>query len=254
MASEEISESDNINDNFPTFFPPLNSQRYYFVKTIMEKYGFNKLCDLGCNKGKLLSYLSRDTELTLLEGVDNDEEILEEANKICQPLLFDLIVKRKKGLIINLYKGSIIQVDKRLYNHEFVSCIEVIEHLNMDILNCFEDALFSIWNPKIIVISTPNKEFNQLWNMQDNEFRHSDHKFEWTRSEFNNWCNSICQRYSYYVKIDGVGIAKNRLDVGFCTQIAVFERISNKKFNDCNEIYELKYQIKFPIAVNDKLN
>lgn len=37
-----------------------------------------------------------------------------------------------------------------------------------------------------MIISTPNSEFNSLLPGLKG-FRHSDHKFEWTRAEFNSW-------------------------------------------------------------------
>ena len=58
------------------------------------------------------------------------------------------------------------------------------------------------------------------------KFRHWDHKFEWTRKEFQDWCqNDILNEYADYelVKFDGLGEAPTEYaNVGFCTQIAIF--------------------------------
>ena len=38
-------------------------------------------------------------------------------------------------------------------------------------------------------------------------FRHSDHKFEWTRDEFKNWCISQAEQWGYDVEYGGIGRA-----------------------------------------------
>lgn len=40
--------------------------------------------------------------------------------------------------------------------------------------------------PKFVVMTTPNFEFNQLFP-GPRKFRHYDHKFEWTREQFQTW-------------------------------------------------------------------
>lgn len=43
--------------------------------------------------------------------------------------------------------------------------------------------------PKIVIFSTPNAEFNVLFSGSRfaNGFRHEDHKFEWTQEQFCDW-------------------------------------------------------------------
>lgn len=62
--------------------------------------------------------------------------------------------------------------------------------------------------------------------MEDGKFRHDDHKFEWTRQEFQDWCKNICVRYpDYCVQFDGVGEAPaDQKHLGYCSQIGIFTR------------------------------
>lgn len=61
-----------------------------------------------------------------------------------------------------------------------------IEHLTFDDLEKLPAALFGVVKPRIVVVTTPNAEYNVLFpNFVG--FRHPDHKFEWTRSEFSDW-------------------------------------------------------------------
>ena len=33
------------------------------------------------------------------------------------------------------------------------------------------------------------------------EFRHPDHRFEWTRAEFASWAEGVAERYGYSVRL-----------------------------------------------------
>ena len=62
--------------------------------------------------------------------------------------------------------------------------------------------------PKIVIITTPNREYNVLFENFEGPFRHWDHKFEWTRSEFQNWVQTcIVDKYPDYIveRFDGLG-------------------------------------------------
>lgn len=61
-----------------------------------------------------------------------------------------------------------------------------IEHLETPVLEKFSEMVFGYMTPAIVIISTPNAEFNRLLPGL-NGFRHKDHKFEWTKEEFQNW-------------------------------------------------------------------
>lgn len=73
-------------------------------------------------------------------------------------------------------------------------CVEVrmctfvtrIEHLESDVLERVPDSLFGAVHPKVVVITTPNADFNVLFPSLSG-FRHHDHKFEWTREQFQSW-------------------------------------------------------------------
>ena len=61
-----------------------------------------------------------------------------------------------------------------------------IEHLEPAVLEAMPAAVFGCLSPKVAIVTTPNVEFNVMFpDLQG--FRHWDHKFEWTRSEFEEW-------------------------------------------------------------------
>ncbi len=52
------------------------------------------------------------------------------------------------------------------------------------------------------------------------KLRHKDRRFEWTRSELQNWANQIGENFSYKVEFKSVG--EEDLEVGSPTQMAIF--------------------------------
>ena len=78
---------------------------------------------------------------------------------------------------------SLIEVELTLC---FLLCLPRIEHLEAPVLSQFPAALFGKLNPRIVILSTPNSDFNVLFPTLTG-FRHWDHKFEWSRREFQTW-------------------------------------------------------------------
>ena len=56
----------------------------------------------------------------------------------------------------------------------------------MPVLRDVPAAVFGFLRPKRVVMTTPNAEYNVLFPGFTG-FRHFDHKFEWTRSQFQAW-------------------------------------------------------------------
>ena len=90
--------------------------------------------------------------------------------------------------------------------------------------------VFGFIKPKLAVFTTPNQEFNILFPDFEGPFRHWDHKFEWTRSEFEDWAIKIVREYPLYeYKIYGIGTGPPGTESthGHCSQMVVF---INKEF------------------------
>jgi hypothetical protein len=75
----------------------------------------------------------------------------------------------------------------------------------------------------MVVLSTPNVEYNvRFENLPAGKLRHRDHRFEWTRGEFQAWAQSICARFGYEVRFLPIGTEDAAL--GAPTQMGVFNR------------------------------
>ena len=67
-----------------------------------------------------------------------------------------------------------------------------IEHVDPPVLNKFFDVVLGTYKPKVVIVTTPNVEFNiyfpQLkYGTPEATLRIEDHRFEWTRQEFQAW-------------------------------------------------------------------
>src|SRR5690606_17940054 len=102
--------------------------------------------------------------------------------------------------------------------------VEVIEHLDPPRLRAMERAVFEFARPRTVVITTPNREYNSVWeSLPAGKFRHRDHRFEWTRTEFRAWAERVADEHGYAARFAPVGPEDPAR--GSPTQMAVLEDI-----------------------------
>jgi hypothetical protein len=83
--------------------------------------------------------------------------------------------------------------------------------------------VFEFARPSLVVITTPNAEYNVRWpSLPAGRFRHRDHRFEWTRAEFERWAHAVADRFAYRVRFAPIGDVDP--EVGAPTQMGVFTR------------------------------
>ncbi|XP_025899564.1 small RNA 2'-O-methyltransferase [Nothoprocta perdicaria] len=206
------------------FTPPLYKQRYQFIKDLVWKYKPKKVADLGCADCTLLWMLKFCSCIEVLAGLDICENVMKEKMHRLSPLPGDYLQPAERSLTVTLHHGSVAHKDPCMLGFDLITCIELIEHLEEPELEKFPEVVFGFMAPAMVVISTPNSEFNPLLPGVT-PFRHPDHKFEWNRAEFQSWALNIARSYDYSVEFTGVGPPPTGMEeVGFCTQIGVFIR------------------------------
>ncbi|XP_055379747.1 small RNA 2'-O-methyltransferase [Condylostylus longicornis] len=211
------------------FEPPVYEQRYATALRVLSFWegSFKKIIDFGCAELKFIHMLKQIPEIEHIIGVDIDKTILELNSSRINPLLCDYIKRRETPFKIELYEGSIDSPNDILKNADVIFAIELIEHLYPDVLENVPFNIFGFIQPKLAIFTTPNCEFNVLFDLNfPNGMRHLDHKFEWTRTQFRNWCQNICKRFpKYVVSVFGVGNGPPvKKGIGKVSQMAVFIR------------------------------
>jgi len=197
----------------------LNDQRLAAVIGQMRAVGAQRVVDLGCGEGKLLQRVLRDTEVTKVLGIDVSHRTLQRA---ARRLHLDTMAPRQRERV-ELAQGALTYRDRRLQGFDVAAVVEVIEHLDPPRLPAFERALFAFAGPATVILTTPNVEYNVLFEgMPSGSLRHRDHRFEWTRAELAEWAEGVAARNGYTVEISGIG--PDDADHGAPTQMAVFRR------------------------------
>lgn len=197
----------------------LNEQRLGAVLAVLRSSGARTVLDLGCGEGTLLRELLKDIQFDQIVGLDVSMRSLEKAK---QRLRLDQLPQRQADRL-TLMHGSLIYRDKRLHDFDAAALVEVIEHLDPPRLAALERTLFEFARPGTIVVTTPNREYNVMWeSLPAGQFRHADHRFEWPRQEFQDWANTVAERYGYTVRFLPVGLEDDM--VGPPTQMGVFNR------------------------------
>jgi 3' terminal RNA ribose 2'-O-methyltransferase Hen1 len=197
----------------------LNEQRLGAVLAVIKESGAQRVLDLGCGEGRLLTALLEQTNVPELVGVDVSHRALEIARE-------KLRLDRRppmQAARIQLFQGSLIYRDARLAGYDAAAVVEVVEHLDPPRLAAFERVLFECARPATVVLTTPNAEYNVRWeSLPAGRFRHRDHRFEWTRAEFRAWGDGVAARFGYAARYLPVG--PEDPEVGAPTQMAVFRR------------------------------
>ncbi|XP_024425742.1 small RNA 2'-O-methyltransferase isoform X1 [Desmodus rotundus] len=252
-------ESNSVADgsfDLPTkktinFFPPLYRQRYSFVNDLVNRHKPKKVADLGCGNALLIQMIKSHSCLELIVGVDINEDKIGSQRCKLSPFSGDYLSPRDLNLSIILYHGSAVERDSRLRGFDLVTCIELIEHLDSQDLARFPKVVFGYLSPAMVVISTPNSDFNPLFPVVT--LRDSDHKFEWNRKQFQTWALGVASFYNYSVEFTGVGEPPEGAgNVGYCTQIGVFRKIGAPATPSCaaeqcgEHVYKVVYSVSYP--------
>lgn len=197
----------------------LDEVRIAAVVAALEETGARSVVDLGCGEGRLLRELLKRPRFSRLVGLDVSQRSLERA---AERLHLDSLSETRRKQV-ELLQGSLTYRDARLAGFDAAVCVEVIEHLDPGRLGAFERVLFECARPGVIVLTTPNAEFNAHFPaLAAGRFRHPDHRFEWTREQFRAWCGGVGERFGYGVRFAGVG--EEHAQDGAPTQMAVFTR------------------------------
>jgi 3' terminal RNA ribose 2'-O-methyltransferase Hen1 len=197
----------------------LAEQRIGAIVSALRASESRSVLDLGCGGGRLLQALLKDGTFERIAGVDVSVRALEAAARRLH--LNTMSPKQRERL--QLFQSALTYRDRRFAGYDAAVLMEVIEHLDADRLPSLEHALLGEAKPRTVVVTTPNVEYNvRFEGLPEGTLRHRDHRFEWTRAEFEAWAGSAAAEHGYDVRFLPVGPLDP--EVGSPTQMAVLSR------------------------------
>lgn len=222
VDEDDVEEAETVREEAEAGIErplSLNDQRLGAVMAALRAAGAASVLDLGCGEGRLVGRLLDDARFTRVVGADVSPIVLERA---ADRLKLDRMPPLKRQRV-ELLHGSLTYRDARFAGFDAACAIEVIEHIDPPRLDAFARVLFEHAQPRTVVITTPNVEYNVLFEtLPAGRMRHPDHRFEWTRAQFRAWAEAAAARYGYRVEFLGVG--EENAQLGAPTQMGVFTR------------------------------
>lgn len=208
-AAAEMQEEPKIR---------LNDLRYAAIAAAVEGlYAKATIVDFGSGEGKL------SAKLGSVPGVREIKAV--EPSAASQLRAMDRFAKLadKPGIIVpEPVTGSLFYFDESLRGKDVMILCEVIEHIDEYRLARVMENIFAEYAPKTLIVTTPNKDYNAVYEMEQEEMRHGDHRFEWGREAFSVWCERWTEKFDYTVELTGIG--EWSAEFGYPTQMAIFRK------------------------------
>ena len=267
--AEEASENDL--ESGIQFFPPAYLQRYCRVRDTLESRLEQlepeksvSILEVGCAEFGMHFHFKSLKKVEKVIYVDVDKDLLTRKLFAINPLPYDQLSPRETPLTFEVYAGCVTQADARIKNADpplfAIVGIEILEHLNKDVEEKFVYTIFKKYAPPVVILTTPNGDFNPVLGLEKGKFRHWDHRFELTREEFRNWCSMVCENFPQYeFHIEGIAEGpEGSEELGCLSQMAVFERkrditeVPAKSYVFKNDAFRIDRISKESTAVQDE--
>ncbi|GAB3438595.1 hypothetical protein GCM10027570_01810 [Streptomonospora sediminis] len=199
--------------------PSLADRRAGAVLAVLKAEDTRSVIDIGCGSGRLLARLLAEPGFGAVAGADVAATTLEHARRRLRPDRLPAAQQQR----LHLFAASLLYGDPRLRGYDAAVLMEVIEHIDPPRLPAAAQVLFGDTAPRTVVVTTPNAEYNARYDwLAEGSFRHSDHRFEWTRAEFRAWADNVADSYGYRVRYLPVG--PEDAETGASTQMGVFTK------------------------------
>lgn len=219
-GEQEQRGSESVSDGSQSEPPVrLNELRYRAITDVVAALPVKRsIVDMGAGEGKLSARLAYIPGVEAILAVEPSGQSRLRAMERFAKLEGRSGVAAMPEPII----GSLFYFDEQMQNQDVMILCEVIEHIEEYRLNGIMDTIMNEYQPEVLLVTTPNKEYNEVYAMEQESFRHHDHRFEWTRAELVSRCEEWTQQGNYAYEIKGIG--EHAEGYGQPTQLVIFER------------------------------
>jgi 2-polyprenyl-3-methyl-5-hydroxy-6-metoxy-1,4-benzoquinol methylase len=185
-------------DGIDLVYGNTGQQRLEAVTSRLSKK--NHIIDVGCGEGNFVFHIAKHLPPPLhYYAIDIREEARDRV--------------RHKSKLKQLDNVTVLESFQHFLDHDpqpaqphncDALLVEVIEHMELDEAAMLVQSVLSVPTIQTVIITTPNKDFNQFYDFTDEELRHDDHKFEFTAKEFEEWITKAVPR-DFTVKLFDIG-------------------------------------------------
>lgn len=219
-GEQEQRGSESVSDGSQSEPPVrLNELRYRAITDVIAALPVKrKIVDMGAGEAKLSARLAYIPGVEAILAVEpSGQSRLRAMERFAKLEGRSGVVAMPEPII-----GSLFYFDEQMQNQDVMILCEVIEHIEEYRLNGIMDTIMNEYQPEVLLVTTPNKEYNEVYAMEQENFRHHDHRFEWTRAELASRCEEWTQHGNYGYEIKGIG--EHVEGYGQPTQLVIFER------------------------------
>lgn len=194
----------------------LHAERLEAVHNALRALGARRVADLGCGDGDFLIRLAQDKAIDNITGVEiSRARLVDLASRLAQ-------AGPDAQARVTLRHDTLIGAGRWIGGADCVVMVEVIEHLAPAELTQLERRILMEARPPALILTTPNAEYNARLGVPAHRFRHPEHRFEWTRSEFRGWVRRAAGRAGYGAGFQDMGGVDP--DIGGASQMAILIR------------------------------
>jgi SAM-dependent methyltransferase len=153
-------------------------RRNFILSRISKSEG---ILDIGCGEGNYMTMISKfEDSAQHYIGFDISEEAIEKCN---QKIIRKSLSPKKYNFFSKFEElDEYMKTNEKSLQYQII-CSEVVEHMEFEEVSPFIENLLSLSNVSKLIFTTPNRDFNEHYKMEDGEIRHEDHKFETTLQE-----------------------------------------------------------------------
>lgn len=193
----------------------LHEERLEKIVQVLRHHRAETVLDLGCGAGELLARLASEPTFRQIVGLDISLAALGTARD-----LLERLGHPADGSRLSLCHASFTEASDVFRGFDAAVMLETLEHIDPQRLSVLEKAVFGHFRPRLVMVTTPNREYNVLYGLPQGALRHRDHRFEWDRDKFRQWATGVAGRHGYQVTFDAIGPVDPFY--GSSTQMAVF--------------------------------
>jgi hypothetical protein len=150
------------------------------------------LVDVGCGERPSQQRLRwhKDLDGWRYIAIDSDPHVIQKLQKLTK--FNNVVICESIDEAEPLILQQPLETDAK-HRECAVVATEIVEHLPKDQV---VDTLVRLleWHPVKLIATTPNADFNYYYHMTDSHFRHPDHLHEYSKTEWLQTVQAVCQK------------------------------------------------------------